>query len=58
MTVDLPTNTKLVNVTWKEGEMWFLYRPMRENESPETFTFQEKSGLGLVEGKVVFKESK
>lgn len=58
MTVDLPPNTKLLNVTWKEGEMWYLCRPMREQEAPENYTFQEKSGLGIMEGKVIFTESK
>jgi hypothetical protein len=58
MTVDLPANTKLMNVTWKNEQLWYLTRPLRENENPETSTFSEKSDLGLVEGQVIFKESK
>jgi len=58
-TINLPAKTKLVNVTWKEGSsMWILTRPMREDETPETLTFTEKSGFGLVEGKVIINESK
>jgi hypothetical protein len=57
-TVNLPTKTKLVNVTWKEGSaMWILTRPMRENETAETLTFSEKSNFGIMEGTVIFKES-
>lgn len=57
-TVKLPANTKLVNVTWKEANMWYLTRPMREGEKPETLTFQEESSFGMIEGKVIFEESK
>lgn len=56
-TVNLPTKTKLVNVTWKEAGMWILTRPMRENETAETLTFSEKSSFGIMEGTVIFKES-
>lgn len=57
-TVNLPTKTKLVNVTWKaDSNMWILTRPMRENETPETLTFSEKSNFGVMEGTVIFNES-
>ena len=57
-TVDLPANTKLVNVTWKDDyNMWILTRPMRENETPETHTFSEKSNFGVMDGTVIFNES-
>lgn len=54
--VDLPAKTKLINATWKEAELWYLYRPAREDESPEKTTFQERSGFGVMEGKVIFHE--
>ena len=63
-TINLPAKTKLVNATWKEANMWkeanvwILTRPMRENETPETLTFSEKSSFGIMEGSVIFKESK
>lgn len=56
MTKDLPPGQKLVLATWKEQSLWFLTRPMRLDESPETYTFQEDSSLGLVQGTVVFRE--
>lgn len=57
-TIELPKNTELVNVTWKETQLWYLTRPMRADETPETLTFKEKSSLGIVEGTVLFKESR
>lgn len=57
-TVDLPANTKIVNATWKDQELWYLTRPMRTGEVAETVTLHEQSSFGLVQGKVIFKESK
>ena len=31
---------------------------MHEDEKPETFTLQEDFNFGIIEGKVIFKESK
>lgn len=56
--VDLPTGQKLTEVTWKDNSLWYLTRPMREGEEAETWTFQEKSNSGIMEGKVILKESK
>lgn len=56
--VDLPTGEKLTEVTWKDNSLWYLTRPMREEEEAETWTFQEKSNSGIMEGKVILKESK
>lgn len=58
MTVNLPKGQKFVNATWKESELWYVTRTMRSNEVSETFTFQEKSSYGMIEGKVIFVESK
>ena len=55
---NLPTNKKLVNVTWKDNAMWYLVREMRIGEVAETYEFCEKSGFGMIEGKVVIKEVK
>ena len=55
--VELPSKQKLVNVTWKETNLWYLTRPMREGEKAETLTLQESSNYGVIEGKVIFKET-
>lgn len=56
--VTLPYNQKLITVTYKENSMWLLYRPMRKGEEAETYTFQEDSMLGLLEGTVTIEERK
>ncbi len=54
--VELPKGEKLVTATWKEAELWYLTRPAKAGEVPETLTFAEKSSYGMIEGKVIFKE--
>jgi hypothetical protein len=55
---NLECNKKLVEVTWKGEEMWFLTRNMREDEVAETYKFNEESSYGILEGTVVIKECK
>ncbi len=55
---NLPANKKLVNVTWKGNAMWYLVREMRSGEVAEVYEFCEKSGFGMIEGKVIIKEIK
>lgn len=56
-TINLPACQKLVNATWKDAQLWYLTRPMREGETLETLSLHEQSNLGLVQGTVVFVES-
>lgn len=58
MIINLPANQKLVNATWKNDDMWYLTRPMAKDEEPITSEFIEDSSFGIIEGKVVFVESK
>ena len=58
LTVEIPKGQKLVNVTWKEVEVWYLTRPMDSTDKAETFIFQEKSSFGVWEGTIILKESK
>ena len=55
-TIDLPEGQKLLEITWKEDELWYLSRPMREDEYPETYTWQEDSVFGIWEGTVTIVE--
>ena len=52
----LPPCVKLVNMTWKNTDIWYLTRPMRSDEKPETWTFDESSDWGVMSGKIVIKE--
>ncbi len=56
MNVKLPCNEKLYDVTWKGDSFWYVTRPMRADEKPETYVFREKSNMGLLEGDVKIKE--
>ena len=58
MDINLPKGEKLVNITWKDGQVWYLTRPMEANEMPIVSKFHEKSEHGLVEGTIVIHESK
>lgn len=49
--VKLKPNEKVLNVTWKETQMWIL---TQDTVTGITY-FREKSNLGIFEGVVVFK---
>ena len=56
--INLPKGRKLVNVTWKETQVWYLTRPMNSNDVAETYQFQEESSWGVVEGTYNIVETK
>lgn len=58
VTVDLPEDTKLEEITWKDDSLWYLTRPMRDNEEAEVHTFQQSSNFGVFEGTVTVIEHK
>ena len=49
---------KLVNVTWKDDDMWVLTRQLHESDPLETYEFQEHSSWGVAEGTVIIIESR
>jgi ABC-type Fe3+-hydroxamate transport system substrate-binding protein len=54
-TVNLEAGQRVVNVTWKgESDLWILTK--QDTTTPTTYTFQEKSNWGLMEGKVILVE--
>jgi hypothetical protein len=57
-TITLGLNQKLVNVTWKDSDMWVLTRPMKNTDSVETYIFSESSSFGVFEGTLTIKEIK
>lgn len=58
MIITLPENTKLELITWKDNDLWYLTRPMREDDVAETHTYQQKSEFGVLEGTVTIVETK
>ena len=57
-TLKLPKNEKLVMITWKGGSLWYLTKPMTEDDVAETYKFQESADLGIMEGTVTVVETK
>lgn len=56
-TIDLPQGMTFIEAEWdKDDNLWYTYRPRRTNEAPETYIMQEKSNLGVAQGKIVFVE--
>jgi hypothetical protein len=55
-TYRVEAHQKVVNVTWKEADLWILTRPAKDGEVPETLKFQEKSSLGILEGTIILQE--
>lgn len=57
-TIELPAGQKLIHATWKDDNLWYLTRQMSPKDSAETYTFQEKSSFGMIEGTYIIKERK
>lgn len=51
--VKLPVNHKLINVTWKETNLWVLSQDTITGE----LSFKENSSFGIIEGEVIFKSN-
>ena len=58
MELELPVNQKLEEITWKDDNLWYLTRPMREDEEAEIHVFQASSSWGVFEGMVTVIEKK
>lgn len=58
MELELPANQKLEEITWKDDTLWYLMRPMRDDEEAETHVFQASSSWGVFEGTVTVIEKK
>jgi len=59
MTLELPKGQKLEEITWKDDSaLWYLTRPMRDDEKPEIHTFKADTEWGVFEGTVTVIESR
>lgn len=58
MTVNLEPNQKLEEITWKDDSLWYLTRPMTDEDVAETHLFQQQTDFGVFEGTVTIVESK
>ena len=57
-TIELPPDYRCVNATWKEANLWVMLKPMDSTYVPQTLLMQEYSEFGIIEGKIIIKESK
>jgi hypothetical protein len=61
-TINLPAGQRLVNATWKgekgAADLWILTEPMDSTYVSKTKKFEEHSGYGIINGSVIFVESK
>lgn len=55
-TIELPPGEKLIVVTWKDNDLWYLSRARRTNEPIESYQFKEKSSYGLLNGTYFINE--
>ena len=58
-TIKLEPGEKLIEATWKgDGDLWYLVEPMDSNYVPKTKIFKESSMMGMMEGSVIFIETR
>lgn len=57
ITITLEPRVKLEEITWKDDSLWYLTRPMRDDEEPETHIFQQSTNFGVFEGTVTIIET-
>lgn len=56
--IEIPKNNRLIEVTWKEDNLWMLTCPTDSDYKPKTYKFTEDSSWGLYEGEITIVESK
>jgi hypothetical protein len=56
-TIILPPNKHLINISWKDGNLWYLTRDMAIGEIVQTYTFQENSAAGIFQGTIIIIET-
>ena len=58
MTIELPPGQKLETIDWEDDSLWYLTRPMSEDEEPQTHILEQSSEFGVFEGTVTIVESR
>ena len=55
-TIELEKGQRLVEITFKDNDLWILTEPMDSDYVPKTKTFYEDSNLGVMQGKITIVE--
>lgn len=58
VTINVEPGMKVTNATFKDDQLWYFIEPMNDDYIPQTKKLVEKSAYGIIEGTVIFKESK
>lgn len=56
--IDVEPGYKVTNATFKEGNLWYFVEPMDSTYTPKQKKFIEKSYAGVLEGTIIFNESR
>lgn len=58
MTINIQPDEKLVNMTWKDSQLWILTekRPVKDTIK-KVYFLNEKSNFGVMEGKITIVEN-
>lgn len=56
--ITLKKGQRLVEMTWKENDLWILTEPMDSNYVPQIKTFYESSLFGAWEGEITIIETR
>jgi hypothetical protein len=58
-TIEVRKGWKVTEATWKDdGNLWYLMEPMDSDYVPKVKSFKESSVWGVMQGEVIFKESR
>lgn len=52
--ITLEKGERLVNMTWKQDDLWLLTR--QDTTAPQVYHFKEKSSYGMMEGEIIVTE--
>lgn len=59
MKIELPKGTKLINATWKDSDLWYLYEEVTDTTYvPHNKVLKEDATFGVLNGKIIFIEKK
>lgn len=58
MTIDVEPGYKVTSATFKEDEIWYFVEPMDSEYVPKQKKLVEKSMYNVLEGTIIFKETR
>ena len=57
-TINLDKGQKLVNMTWKDDNLWVLTTYMTPADSAKAYFFKESASFGMMNGEITVFETK